>query len=102
MGSVKAKKHSSSIDPKNKQKPLGPERAKTKLKSNKKEKITKADLIVNDESNKEISQEVLPASGAEQQLSFFLDQFQSANRVQLSSIELESIKGTFDCGLFGF
>ncbi|XP_048234592.1 protein CMSS1 isoform X2 [Ricinus communis] len=40
-------------------------------------------------NNKELS----PAS-ASQQLSFFIDEFQSANGLQLSSLELESIKET--------
>ncbi|KAA8531311.1 hypothetical protein F0562_006018 [Nyssa sinensis] len=65
--------------------PLGPYRAKTKSKK----KIKHDDNNKNNETNNN----VLPAT-ASQQLSFFLDQYQSANGIQLSSLELEAIKDT--------
>lgn len=96
MGSRKAEKPSK--NPKKKRKPLGPSRAETKPKSKSKSKREKkrADLIESKSDNGK-SQEVQAAPAAEQPLSFFLHQFQSANGVQLSSLELDSIKGTFDC-----
>ncbi|GLT77977.1 hypothetical protein SLA2020_495290 [Shorea laevis] len=76
MGSGKAEKPSK--NPKKKRKPLGPSRAETKP----------------NKSDNGKSQEVQAAPAAEQPLSFFLHQFQSANGVQLSSLELDSIKDT--------
>ncbi|XP_018815173.2 protein CMSS1 [Juglans regia] len=95
MGSLTAEKHSNSKNPKIKQKRLGPKRAKTKLKSKKKRRDkNEAELIQNIQSSHENNEEAYPASAAKRQLCFFLDQFQSANGVQLSSLELESIKDT--------
>ncbi|KAG2720939.1 hypothetical protein I3760_02G057900 [Carya illinoinensis] len=97
MGSLTAEKpkRSNSKNPKLKQKPLGPKRAKTKLKSKKKKRDkNEAELIQNIQSSHENNEEAHPASAAKRPLCFFLDQFQSANGVQLSSLELESIKDT--------
>lgn len=103
MGSLTAEKHSNSKNPNIKQKRLGPKRAKTKLKSKKKKRDkNEAELIQNIQSSHENNEEAHPASAAKRQLCFFLDQFQSANGVQLSSLELESIKGTFYSALVGF
>jgi outer membrane biosynthesis protein TonB len=96
MGSGKAEKPSK--NPKKKRKPLSPNRVEVKPKSVRKREKNRADLVESKIDNeKSQDQEVQAAPAAEQQLSFFLDQFQSANGVQLSSLELDSIKGTFDC-----
>ncbi|XP_062150106.1 protein CMS1 [Alnus glutinosa] len=93
MGSGKAEKPSK--NPKKKRKPLGPNRVEAKPKSKRKREKNRADLIESKSDNeKSRDQEVQAAPAAEQQLSFFLDQFQSANGVQLSSLELDSIKDT--------
>lgn len=116
MGSGKAKKPSklSHTNPKNKGRPLGPKTRKTKADSHtrsKKKKEKKQRLSngggngnpIDEKASNQSSQndnglsegaEVQPAS-ASAQLSFFLDKFQSANGVQLSSLELESFNGTF-------
>lgn len=90
MGSVKAEKSRSLKNPKNKRKkPLAPTNLNNKKKSNKPQ-------IQNPETNNnnEIIQKVQQPASASEQLSCFLNQFQSANGVQLSSLELESLKGT--------
>lgn len=90
MGSVKAEKSRSLKNPKNKRKkPLAPTNLNNKKKSNKPQ-------IQNPETNNnnEIIQKVQRPASASEQLSCFLNQFQSANGVQLSSLELESLKGT--------
>ncbi|KAK9288880.1 hypothetical protein L1049_017346 [Liquidambar formosana] len=85
MASGKADKTSkTSFKNPNKRLPLGPNRAK-KNKTKKKVNKTKKNQN-NNESNG------VQRASASQQLSFFLNQFQSANGVQLSSLELESIK----------
>ncbi|KAM1797646.1 hypothetical protein ACFX12_031804 [Malus domestica] len=111
MGSGKAKKPSklSHRNPKNKGRPIGPKTKKTKADSHtksKKKKEKKQRLSngggngnpTDEKASNQNSQndnglrdsaEVQPAS-ASAQLSFFLDKFQSANGVQLSSLELES------------
>jgi hypothetical protein len=92
MGSGKAEKPSK--NPKKKRKPLAPNRAETKPKSKSKREKNRADLIESKSDNVK-SQEVQAAPAAEQQFSFFVHQFQSANKVQLSSLELDSMKGNF-------
>ena len=99
MGSGKAEKPSK--NPKKKRKPLAPNRAETKSKSKSKREKNRADLIESKSDNVK-SQEVQAAPAAEQQLSFFVHQFQSANKIQLSSLELDSMKGNFLDPLFGF
>ena len=68
-------------------------KAKTKTKNNNRQNDTdqiktknKTRTVTGDNNNNQ------PASPS-QQLSYFLSQFQSANGVQISSLELESIKG---------
>ena len=93
MGSVKAEKSRSLKNPKNKRKkPLAPTNLNTKKKS-KKPRIQNPETNNNNNNNEIIQKVQLPASASEQ-LSCFLNQFQSANGVQLSSLELESLKGT--------
>uniref|UniRef100_A0A5B7BHH7 Protein CMSS1 n=1 Tax=Davidia involucrata TaxID=16924 RepID=A0A5B7BHH7_DAVIN len=90
MGSGKGDKRSkTSLKNPKKHIPLGPNRAKTKSKKkikNNNNKNTKSKSKNNENNNT-----VEPAT-ASQQLSFFLDQYQSANGIQLSSLELEPIK----------
>ena len=89
MGSVKAEKSRSLKNPKNKRKkPLAP----TNLNNQKKSK--KPRIQNTETNNSEIFQKVQQPASASEQLSCFLNQFQSANGVQLSSLELESLKGT--------
>ncbi|KAH7573378.1 hypothetical protein ACOSP7_007025 [Xanthoceras sorbifolium] len=88
MVSVKAEKPPKRASLKN-SKSLAPEAAKTKPEKKKKKtrngnKETKTD----ENSNNYLVQ---PASASEQ-LGFFLNEFQSANDIHLSSLELESIK----------
>ena len=91
MGSVKAEKSRSLKNPKNKRKkPLAPTNLNNKKKS-KKPRIQNPETTNN---NNEIIQKVQQPASASEQLSCFLNQFQSANGVQLSSLELESLKGT--------
>ena len=89
MGSVKAEKSRSLKNPKNKRKkPLAP------INLNKKKKSKKPRIQNPETTNNEIVQKVQQPASATEQLSCFLNQFQSANGVQLSSLELESLKGT--------
>ena len=91
MGSVKAEKSRSLKNPKNKRKkPLAP----TNLNNKKKSKKPRIQNPETNNNNNEIIQKVQPPASASEQLSCFLNQFQSANGVQLSSLELESLKGT--------
>ena len=88
MGSVKAEKSRSLKNPKNKRKkPL----ASTNLNN---KKFKKPRIQNPETTNNEIVQKVQQPASATEQLSCFLNQFQSANGVQLSSLELESLKGT--------
>lgn len=64
-----------------------------KVNFKKKKGINKNTDHSKNEENQNKSEASTPAS-ASQQLSFFINEFQSANGVQLSSIELESIKET--------
>ena len=92
MGSVKAEKSRSLKNPKNKgKKPLAPTNLNNK--KFKKPRIQNPETNNNNNNNEIIQKVQLPASASEQ-LSCFLNQFQSANGVQLSSLELESLKGT--------
>ncbi|XP_059447821.1 uncharacterized protein LOC132179178 [Corylus avellana] len=91
MGSGKGEKPSK--NPKKKRKPLAPNRAETKPKSKSKREKNRANLIESKSDNGK-NEEVQAAPAAEQQLSFFVHQFQSANKVQLSSLELDSMKDT--------
>ena len=94
MGSVKAEKSRSLKNPKNKRKkPLAPTNLNNKKKS-KKPRIQNPETNNNNNNNNEIIQKVQPPASASEQLSCFLNQFRSANGVQLSSLELESLKGT--------
>lgn len=98
MGSLKAEKRL--------KKSLAPKRAKTKKKKDDnqtksiKKKKDKNKSVENNKNDDVVqNNDVKPASASEL-LSFFLNQFQSANAVQLSSLELDSIKGFFF--FFGF
>uniref|UniRef100_A0A7N2MUQ4 Uncharacterized protein n=1 Tax=Quercus lobata TaxID=97700 RepID=A0A7N2MUQ4_QUELO len=92
MGSVKPEKSRSLKNPKNKRKkPLAPTNLNNKKKS-KKPRIQNPET--NNNNNNEIIQKVQQPASASEQLSCFLNQFQSANGVQLSSLELESLKDT--------
>lgn len=87
MGSGKKEKRSKSgrltrnenPNPKRKRIPLGPDRITSKKK--------KAKTKTSDKNNSSLG-----LATAAEQLSFFVDQYQSANGVQLSVLELESIK----------
>ncbi|PON95564.1 Protein Cms [Trema orientale] len=92
----------SSKNPSKKRKSLAPNKAdpKTESKKKRKNKKQRPSQTNDDNSNSDgrdqhnnANGEAPPAS-ASAQLKFFLDQFQSANGVQLSSLELESIKDT--------
>ncbi|KAJ4723030.1 Protein CMSS1 [Melia azedarach] len=90
MGSLKAEKRL--------KKSLAPKRAKTKKKKDDnqtksiKKKKDKNKSVENNKNDDVVqNNDVKPASASEL-LSFFLNQFQSANAVQLSSLELDSIK----------
>jgi protein CMS1 len=83
------------VDDKYNRKPLAPNNKTKKKKKQPLQKPTK-----NQPEPIENTQNLQPPSAAEQ-LSFFINQFQSANGVQLSSLELESLKGTYHYfGLF--
>ncbi|KAK8556280.1 hypothetical protein V6N13_064329 [Hibiscus sabdariffa] len=91
MGSAKPeKKQKHRRNPK----PLGNLKSESKFKKKKKSKKTKNSktqskaTAVTGKKNNQPS----PAASPSQQLSYFLSQFESANGVQLSSLELESIK----------
>ncbi|XWS13243.1 hypothetical protein CRYUN_Cryun36dG0020800 [Craigia yunnanensis] len=99
MGSGKPeKKQKPRQNPKPEGKPLGPNKPKSKSKNKKKTKNnncqngidqiktkTKTTTVNGDNNNN-------PSASPSQQLSYFLSRFESANGVQLSSLELESIK----------
>lgn len=92
MGSLDAEKLSKKkASLKAKPKSVAPKAAAipTKYKKKKGQKNTtrKAE---NENGNDEVQ---APSASASEQLSFFLNEFQSANGIQLSSLELESIKG---------
>ncbi|XP_021290396.1 protein CMSS1 isoform X2 [Herrania umbratica] len=103
MGSGKVeKKQKARQNPKNNRKPLGPKSDIPKSKSKKKktknnhnhqndtdqiETKTKTTVVTGNNNNPPP-----PPASPRQQLSYFLSQFQSANGVQLSSLELESVK----------
>ncbi|KAF7807285.1 protein CMSS1 [Senna tora] len=91
MGSQKEKR--SSQNPSSKLKSLAPKGIKTKRTKNQEKKKKKKDVTFrsNGDQNNENIEELQPASA---QLSFFADQFQSAKGVQLSSLELETLKET--------
>ncbi|XP_015887049.3 protein CMS1 [Ziziphus jujuba] len=107
MGSQKAEKPSKPSLKKNpnpnKRKLLGPKTVQSKKKKKIKQRLGKTNDNENPVQNNEIqrhhdsqnddNQKLQPISGSAQ-LRFFLEQFQSANGLQLSSIELESIKDT--------
>lgn len=76
------------MDDKYNRKPLAPNNKTKKKKKQPLKKPTK-----NQPEPIENTQNLQPPSAAEQ-LSFFINQFQSANGVQLSSLELESLKDT--------
>lgn len=74
----------------NKPKPsLAPKQPKTKAKLKKHKNNNIKNKTPNNDNN---ITKVQPASASEQ-LTFFLNQFESANGVQLSSLELESMQG---------
>ncbi|KAK4387964.1 hypothetical protein Sango_2403000 [Sesamum angolense] len=79
---------------KNKTKDKKKKPSNNKVKSNeKKSKIGKAAAA---ETPTQRGRNVVQRATASQQLSFFVNQYQSANRVQLSSLELDSVKeGSF-------
>ncbi|KAJ0035323.1 hypothetical protein Pint_25661 [Pistacia integerrima] len=71
---------------------LAPKQSKTKTKTKTKFKKNKNNHIKTKTPNNENSKIKLQPTSASEQLSFFLNQFESANGVQLSSLELESIQ----------
>ncbi|KAJ6973225.1 protein CMSS1 [Populus alba x Populus x berolinensis] len=89
MGSGKPERHSKTKEKKG----LSLRNPSKKINSKKKTGINKKTDQSKNEENQNKSEASTPAS-ASQQLSFFINEFQSANGVQLSSIELESIKET--------
>ncbi|TXG72815.1 hypothetical protein EZV62_001394 [Acer yangbiense] len=89
MVSVKAGKPPKKCSLKN-SKPLSPKAAKTKHEKKKKKKTRNDNKETKTDENSKKGL-VQPASASEQ-LSFFVNQFQCANDIQLSSLELESIK----------
>lgn len=102
MGSGKQEKKRSKSAPKfpksgkHKKLPLGPNRPKTKKPKN-------INIIESKTKNKNIeinnNNSAEPATPS-QLLSFFLNQYQSSNGIQLSSLELESIKGALFLNLY--
>ncbi|XP_007033991.2 PREDICTED: protein CMSS1 [Theobroma cacao] len=105
MGSGKVeKKQKARQNPRNNRKPLGPKSDIPKSKSKKKKKTKNNNNHQNDTDPIETKNKTTVVTGnnsnnprpppatPRQQLSYFLSQFQSANGVQLSSLELESIK----------
>ena len=88
MGSGKPERHSKTKEKKG----LSLRNPSKKINLKKKTGINKKTDQSKNEENQNKSEASTPAS-ASQQLSFFINEFQSANGVQLSSIELESIKG---------
>ncbi|PNT04986.1 hypothetical protein POPTR_014G150100v4 [Populus trichocarpa] len=89
MGSGKPERHSKTKEKKG----LSLRNPSKKINFKKKTGINKKTDQSKNEENQNKSEASTPAS-ASQQLSFFISEFQSANGVQLSSIELESIKET--------
>lgn len=91
MGSGKQEKERSKSAPKfpksgrHKKLPLGPNRPKTK-------KPKKINIFESKTKNIEINNNSAEPATPSQQLSFFLNQYQSSNGIQLSSLERESIK----------
>lgn len=96
MGSLDAEKLSKKkASLKAKPKSVAPKAAAipTKYKKKKGQKNTTR-KAKNENGNDEVQAPSASASAsASEQLSFFLNEFQSANGIQLSSLELESIKG---------
>ncbi|XVE81096.1 hypothetical protein DITRI_Ditri15bG0035800 [Diplodiscus trichospermus] len=103
MGSGKPeKKQKPRQNPKLKGKPLAPNKPsskskKTRTKKNKTRQNDTDRIITKNKTttvtgNNNNNNPPPPAASPSQQLSYFLSQFQSANGVQLSSLELESIK----------
>lgn len=98
MGSGKEKKkllsETSKKEKKKKELSVRPKKLKTKeeRKSKEKEK-SKASKGKTENSESNYGDGVVRGPTASEQLSFFIHQYQSANRVQLSSLELESFKG---------
>ncbi|THG09719.1 hypothetical protein TEA_012232 [Camellia sinensis var. sinensis] len=94
MGSGKQEKRSKSSlpnkNPKRKRLPLGPNRPQKKKK---KTKTTSHKKKNNNETKNNNHSVVTAAATSAEQLSFFVGQYQSANAIQLSSLELESITG---------
>jgi len=88
MGSGKPERHSKTKEKKG----LSLRNPSKKINFKKKTGINKKTDQSKNEENQNKSEASTPAS-ASQQLGFFINEFQSANGVQLSSIELESIKG---------
>ncbi|KAK6914403.1 Protein Cms1 [Dillenia turbinata] len=78
---------------------LAPNKPNTKNKQEKKKKKKKQQKKDNIENKKQIQEGVEAEAvvvSASQQLSFFVDNFQASNAVQLSSLELASLKGIDD------
>ncbi|KAK9932708.1 hypothetical protein M0R45_019933 [Rubus argutus] len=101
MGSGKERKPSKlslQQNPNNKSKPLGPKSKKQKKKKQQRPKNAENENQIeskaisqndNHDSLSADNKQLLPSASA--QLNFFLDKFQSANRLQLSSLELNSL-----------
>lgn len=107
MGSLDAEKLSKKkASLKAKPKSVAPKAAAipTKYKKKKGQKNTTR-KAKNENGNDEVQAPSASASAsasASEQLSFFLNEFQSANGIQLSSLELESIKGHISYSLYSF
>ncbi|KAJ6680400.1 hypothetical protein OIU79_020003 [Salix purpurea] len=86
MGSGKPERHSQT----KKRKGLSIRNPSKKINLKKEKGMNKKTELSKNKENQNKSETSTPAS-ASQQLSFFINEFQSANGVQLSSIELESI-----------
>ena len=106
MGSGKERKPSKlslQQNPNNESKPLGPKSKKQKKKQQQQrpknaenENQIESKAISQNDNHDSLSDDnklLLPSPSA--QLNFFLDKFQSANRLQLSSLELNSLTGAF-------
>lgn len=101
MGSLDAEKLSKKkASLKAKPKSVAPKAAAvpTKYKKKKGQKNTTR-KAKNENGNDEVQ---AASASASEQLSFFLNEFQSANGIQLSSLELESIKGHISYSLYSF
>ena len=88
MGSGKPERHSQT----KKRKGLSIRNPSKKINLKKENGMNKKTQLSKNKENQNKSETSTPAS-ASQQLGFFINEFQSANGVQLSSIELESTKG---------